>query len=492
MNNEQSGPSENPIYRDTYECVIGIEIHCQLATATKIFCGCRVDVDSEPNYRTCPVCLGMPGALPVLNKKAVESAILLGAATNCTIRERSVFARKNYFYPDLPKGYQISQFDKPVCEHGFISLPSGKKVGITRIHMEEDAGKSTHTGDESLVDLNRAGTPLLEIVSEPDLRSPAEAVAYMKEIYAIVKYLDITNGNMEQGNFRCDSNISIRKPGQPFGVRTELKNMNSFKFIEKAIHYEISRHIDVVESGAAVFQESRGYNAERNETFSMRSKEDAHDYRYFPDPDLPDLIIANQWKNQVLASLPELPRAKMDRFTRDYQLSSDDAFMLCEEKSRADYFERTYEICQDVQQTLNWLKGEMLKQLNLCDQSIDTCKIPAAHLGRLICLIKDGVISGKIGKTVFEKMFVSGLEPEAVIKSEGLSQITDAQTIKAIIQTIIDDNPQQVAQYRAGKQKVMGFFVGQVMKSSKGMADPAVVNQLLNEMLREKDDCDTH
>jgi len=476
-----------------YETVIGLEVHVQLTTASKIFCGCSTRFGNAPNSQTCPVCLGLPGALPVLNRQVVENAIMAGLATHCTIAPRSVFARKNYFYPDLPKGYQISQFELPVCEHGHLDIATeaggAKRIGITRIHMEEDAGKLLHgEGAEStggsLVDLNRAGTPLLEIVSEPDMRSSDEAIAYLKQLHQIVVYLGICDGNLEEGSFRCDANVSVRPRGQAaFGTRAELKNINSFRFIKQAIEYEVERQIDVVESGGKVIQETRLFDPTTGMTRSMRGKEEAHDYRYFPDPDLVPLVIDAPWVERVRAGLPELPEAKLQRFMADYGIPRYDAEVLTAERPLADYYDACVQLHGNGKACSNWVMGEVTRGLNAAGIGVRDCPVTPQLLAGLLQRIDDGTISGKIAKTVFDQMWQSGQDADTIIAEQGLKQVTDSGAIEKIIDEILAANPGQVEEFRGGKEKVFGFFVGQVMKASKGKANPAAVNEMLKQKL---------
>ncbi|MFA7656243.1 MAG: Asp-tRNA(Asn)/Glu-tRNA(Gln) amidotransferase subunit GatB [Acidithiobacillus thiooxidans] len=473
-----------------WEVVIGLEVHAQLNTATKIFCGCPTAFGAEPNSHTCPVCLAMPGALPVLNGAAVDKAIALSLAIGAELNRHSVFARKNYFYPDLPKGYQISQYELPVVGKGQLTVQmadgSEKVIGVTRAHLEEDAGKSLHEAfvGQTGIDLNRAGTPLLEIVSEPDMRSSAEAVAYLKKLHALVRYLEICDGNMQEGSFRCDANVSLRRPGDPFGTRAEIKNLNSFRFLEKAIEYEILRQKDILESGGSIVQETRLYDANRDETRSMRSKEEANDYRYFPDPDLLPLVLDEARIEKVRQSLPELPDAKRERFMQAYQLSAYDAGVLTAGRDLADYYES---VADGVEGKLaaNWVMGDLLGALNKAGVEIQDCPVSAEKLRLLVQRIEDKTISGKIAKEIFEEIFHQGGEIDAIIDSRGLRQITDASAIAAMVDEIIAANPQQVAGFRAGKDKLLGFFVGQVMKASQGKANPDQVNALLLERLQK-------
>ncbi|WP_226826961.1 MULTISPECIES: Asp-tRNA(Asn)/Glu-tRNA(Gln) amidotransferase subunit GatB [Acidithiobacillaceae] len=472
-----------------WEVVIGLEVHVQLNTRTKIFCACSTAFGAEPNAHTCPVCLAMPGALPVLNEAAVDKAIAFGLAIGAELNHRSVFARKNYFYPDLPKGYQISQYEIPIVGRGHLDvlLPDGmeKRINITRAHLEEDAGKSLHEAyaGESGIDLNRAGTPLLEIVSEPDMRSAVEAVAYLKKLHALVRYLDISDGNMQEGSFRCDANVSLRRPGEPFGTRAEIKNLNSFRFLEKAIGYEILRQQDILEAGGKVVQETRLFDANQGETRSMRSKEEANDYRYFPDPDLLPLQLEEERIERVRAALPELPDARKARFIEQYGLPTYDAAVLTAAQELADYYE-IVATDQDAKLAANWVMGELLGALNKAGLEIESCPVVAEELRQLLTRIADQTISGKIAKEIFEILFAEGGSVDAIIDARGLRQITDSSAIVAMIDEIIQKNPQQAADYRAGKEKLFGFFVGQVMKASQGKANPDQVNALLRERLQ--------
>ena len=474
-----------------WEVVIGLEIHAQLATQSKIFSGASTAYGAEPNTQACVVDLGLPGVLPVLNREAVRMAIKFGLATGSEVTPRSIFARKNYFYPDLPKGYQISQFELPVVGRGSleIRLEDGttKTVGITRAHLEEDAGKSLHEDFHGMtgIDLNRAGTPLLEIVSEPDMRSAVEAVAYMKKIHSLVRYLEICDGNMQEGSFRCDANVSIRPKGQEeFGTRTELKYMNSFRFVERAINVEIERQIDVVEGGGEVVQETRLYDADKNETRSMRTKEEANDYRYFPDPDLLPVVIDEQYLNEVRKTLPELPDEKQHRFEKHYGLNATDAGVLTASRDMADYFESVAKISEEPKLSANWIMGDLLGALNKNDLDLSQSPVTAEMLGGMLKRIADNTISGKIAKEVFDAMWQGEGDADTIIEKRGLKQITDSGAIEKIIDEIIANNPEQVEQYRSGKDKVFGFFVGQVMKVSKGKANPQQVNQLLKDKLK--------
>lgn len=476
-----------------WEVVIGLEIHAQLATKSKIFSGAATAYGAAPNSQACAVDLGLPGVLPVLNKEAVRMAVKFGLAVDAEIADRSVFARKNYFYPDLPKGYQISQFELPVVGKGSISIEmedgSEKIIGITRAHLEEDAGKSLHEDfhGQTGIDLNRAGTPLLEIVSEPDMRSAKEAVAYMKKIHSLVRYLEICDGNMQEGSFRCDANVSIRPKGQEkFGTRTELKNINSFRNVERAINIEIERQIDVLESGGSVVQETRLYDADKNETRSMRSKEEANDYRYFPDPDLLPLVLDEGLLDQVRATLPELPNDKRDRFVSEMGLSKYDASVLTSSRELADYFEALLAATdnKDPKQCANWVIGDLSGALNKAGLEITESPVSAQQLGSVLLRIQDNTISGKIAKQVFEAIWNGeGADADTVIEAKGLKQVTDSGAIEAMIDEVIAANPEQVQQYRDGKEQVFGFFVGQVMKASKGKANPGQVNAILKQKL---------
>lgn len=473
-----------------FEPVIGLEVHAQLASESKLFCSCSTEFGKEPNENTCPVCLGLPGVLPTINKKAVEFAVKLGLATHCSIRLDSQFARKNYFYPDLPKAYQTSQFDRPICENGWIDIEVNgeiKRIGITRIHMEEDAGKLIHEGEDreaSYVDLNRAGIPLLEIVSEPDIRSAEEAKAYMEKIHSIVTYLDISHGDMEKGNLRCDANVSLRPVGtEPFGTRTETKNLNSFRFIQQAIEYEIARQTDAILDGEKIVQETRLWNTGKKVTYSMRSKEEADDYRYFPCPDLPVVHIPGNWVEEINETLPELPDQKQERFMNDYELSQFDSSVLVANKHIAGFFEEVVQAKTNPKTAANWITGELARLLNDAKMDIRSCKLSPQNLSELIGLIEDGTLSGKIAKTVFEEMFQTGKTANEIVVSKGLKQVSDEGALKEICAKVVQDSPAQVAQFKEGKDKVFGYFVGQVMKATKGQANPGVINKLLRELL---------
>jgi aspartyl-tRNA(Asn)/glutamyl-tRNA(Gln) amidotransferase subunit B len=474
-----------------WEVVIGLEIHAQLATRSKIFSGASTAYGAEPNTQACLVDLGYPGVLPVLNEEVVRMATMFGLAVNATVARRSVFARKNYFYPDLPKGYQISQYELPIVSGGELMIHGddgeSKRIGITRAHLEEDAGKSVHEGfgNNSGIDLNRAGTPLLEIVSEPDLRSAKEAVAYMRKIHSIVRYLGICDGNMQEGSFRCDANVSIRPRGQQaLGTRSELKNLNSFRFVEKAINFEIERQIDVIEDGGTVVQETRLYDADRDETRSMRGKEEANDYRYFPDPDLLPVELDDAYIESVRGTLPELPDQKIARFVAEYSVREADAEVLTVSRALADYFEAAARATGASAQTAaNWVVGDLTASLNRDGIDIVECPVSAAALAGLLDRIADDTISGKIAKEVFDAMWRGEGDADAIIESRGLKQITDSGAIDAIVDKVIAANPSQVEEYRAGKDKLIGFFVGQVMKETGGKANPAQVNQALRARL---------
>ncbi len=476
-----------------YEPVIGLEVHVQLLTATKAFCGCANHFGSDPNTNICPVCLGLPGALPVLNAKAVEFATLAALAINCQVRERSIFARKNYFYPDLPKGYQISQFDKPIAEHGWIDVPAAsgemKRIGITRLHMEEDAGKSLHDGfadsaTRTYLDLNRCGTPLIEIVSEPDIRTPDEAFEYLTRLKEILLYTGVSDCNMEEGSLRCDANISVRLKGaERFGTKAEVKNVNSFRFVRAALEYEIERQIEVLESGGRVIQESRLWNANEGRTYSMRSKEQAHDYRYFPEPDLPPLIVSHEFLERKRAELPELPEARRARMIAEYELNAQDAATLTANREFADRFEAAAKTARNPRRVANVLLSEVggrLKALNL-DQ--EQSPVSMAGIVQAADLLDEGKISSKQMKQLFDVCFEKGEDFAAVYEREKPEQITDASAIEAMIDEVIAANPRQVEQYRGGKKTVAGFFVGQVMKASKGQANPALLNELVVKKL---------
>ena len=472
-----------------FEPVIGLEIHAQLKTKTKIFCNCSTAFGAPPNTHTCPVCLGMPGVLPVLNKKVVDYTLRMAIATHCKVARESRFARKNYFYPDLPKGYQISQYELPIAQNGCVDIEIDgrpKPIRIHRIHMEEDAGKLVHDPVRpfSRVDFNRTGVPLIEIVSEPDIRSPEEAGAYLRKLRAIVRYLGICDGNMEEGSFRCDANISIRQRGtQAFGTRTEVKNLNSFKHVEKALYYEISRQMETMTDGGQVLQETRLWDPAKNRTTSMRGKEEAHDYRYFPDPDLLPLVIDDRWVAAVKDSLPELPDEKKARLIKVYGLSPYDADGLTSSRELADYFEECVQTFPNPKPVSNWVMGPLRGLLNAEGKSIDASPVPAPDLAKLLKLIEDGVISGKIAKTVFDEMAQTGRSPGKIVADKGLVQVTDAADIETVVSDVLSRCSKEVAQYQNGKTKLFGFFVGQVMKASRGKANPKIVNQVLKDKL---------
>jgi aspartyl-tRNA(Asn)/glutamyl-tRNA(Gln) amidotransferase subunit B len=472
-----------------YEAVIGLEVHAQLLTESKAFCGCSTKFGNSPNSNICPICLGHPGVLPVLNKKVVEFTVLMGLATNCKINEKSTFARKNYFYPDLPKGYQISQYEEPICENGYIDITfpdeSTKRIGLTRIHMEEDAGKLIHDQSYvSLVDVNRCGVALMEIVSEPDMRTAQEAYLYLSKIKQFVQYLNICDGNMEEGSLRCDANVSVRLKGeQRLGTKAEIKNMNSFRNVEKAINYEIERQIDIIEDGGTIIQETLLWDANRNESYAMRSKEEAHDYRYFPDPDLMPVIVSDEWKSEISNKMPELPEVRKERLVGKCSLPEYDAEILTQTKSIADYYEQVIETTTDYKSASNWIMTDVLKVIN--DEKIDIKDffIPPENLGELINLIKEGTISGKIAKDIFLLMLKENKKPSQIVIEKNLVQITDSSEIEKIIEKIFTNNFHQVKQYINGEDKVFGFFVGQIMRETKGKANPKVVNDLLKKKL---------
>ena len=472
-----------------YEAVIGIEIHVQLDTKTKIFSADSTEFNAGDNENTSPVSVGMPGSLPVVNAKAIEYSIKTGLALGCQIRRKSVFSRKNYFYPDLPKGYQISQYDLPLCENGSITFKlngSEKTVSITRAHMEEDAGKSIHQGDYTLINYNRAGIPLLEIVSGPDMNTPAEAAEYARTIRQIVRYLEVCDGNLEEGSLRCDCNVSVRRVGEKqLGTKVELKNINSFRFVEKAIEYEIERQIDAVERGEKIIQETRLWDPDKNRTFAMRAKEDAQDYRYFPDPDLLPIVVTDQIIESYRSQLPELPIARAKRFQEMHMLPEYDALVLTNEKALADFYEATALVSKNYKASSNWIMTEVLRELNEANKSITDCPIKPTQLGRLIAMIDSGKISGKIAKTVFLEIWQSGKEPEDIVKEKGLVQISDPTIIEKIVDEVLTANTQAVEDHKSGKKKnLFGFFVGAVMKASKGQANPDLVNKILLEKLK--------
>ncbi|MCP3774242.1 Asp-tRNA(Asn)/Glu-tRNA(Gln) amidotransferase subunit GatB [Paenibacillus sp. MZ04-78.2] len=472
-----------------YETVIGLEVHVELHTNSKIFCGCSTAFGAPPNTHTCPICLGHPGVLPVLNKQAVEYAMKASMALNCQIATESKFDRKNYFYPDSPKAYQISQYDKPVGEHGWIEIEVNgetKRIGITRVHLEEDAGKLTHVdgGHASLVDFNRVGTPLIEIVSEPDLRSPEEARAYLEKLKAIMQYCDVSDVKMEEGSLRCDANISLRPYGQEeFGTKAELKNMNSFRGVQRGLEYEEWRQADVLDSGGKVVQETRRWDEAQGKTLTMRSKEQAHDYRYFPDPDLVALHIEDAWKARVRDSIPELPDARKKRYVSEYGLPSYDAEVITSSIKVADFFEESLNFTKDAKAVSNWIMGDLLGYLNANNLELQDVKVTGKGLGEMIGLMEKGTISSKIAKTVFKTMLETGKAPQTIVEEQGLVQISDEGAILAVVEQIVAGNPQSVADFKAGKEKAVGFLVGQVMKETKGKANPGLVNKLIIEVL---------
>jgi aspartyl-tRNA(Asn)/glutamyl-tRNA(Gln) amidotransferase subunit B len=483
----------SPDVRTRYEAVIGLEVHVQLLTVTKAFCGCSAAFGAPPNTNVCPVCLGLPGALPVLNRKAVEYAVRAAMAINCTIRETSIFARKNYFYPDLPKGYQISQYDRPIAEHGFIDVPgdggSVKRVGITRLHLEEDAGKSLHDGlpdsaHYTYIDLNRSGVPLIEIVSEPDMGSPDEAHEYLTRLKEIILYTGVSDCNMEEGSLRCDANVSIRPRGETkLGTKAEIKNVNSFRFIRDALEYEIERQIKTVESGEKIVQETRLYNANEGKTYSMRSKEEAHDYRYFPEPDLLPLVVDSKWQKEIRASLPELPEARRKRMVNEYGITPYDAGVLTATRTLADQFEQAARSAKNPKRVANLLQGEIMGRLKARGLEIEQSPISMQGIAMSADLVESGAISGKILKDLYDLAFERNQDFSAIYEQEKPQQITDMAAIEKMIDEVIAANPRQVEQYRAGKKTVAGFFVGQVMKASKGQANPALVNDILARKL---------
>ncbi|RNA65568.1 Asp-tRNA(Asn)/Glu-tRNA(Gln) amidotransferase subunit GatB [Prosthecochloris sp. ZM_2] len=472
----------------SYELVVGLEVHCQLNTSSKAFCSCSTEFGKPANTNVCPVCLALPGALPVLNQRVVDDAVKLGLATGCSIAPRSVMARKNYFYPDLPKGYQISQFEEPICSEGCVSVDVGegvRDIRLIRIHIEEDAGKSIHDiGDDTYIDANRCGVPLLEIVSYPDIRSAAEASAYLQKLRQVVKYLDISDGNMEEGSLRCDANVSMRRKGDTeYGTRTEIKNMNSFKSVEKAIEYEAERHVSILESGGTIQQETRLWDADKLETRSMRGKEFSHDYRYFPDPDLVPICVDGMMLDRLRKELPEFPEARSARFVEEFDIPAYDAGVLTAEREIADYFEETVRACGDGKAASNWVMGEVMRTLKERCIQISSFTISPANLAELIGLISRGTISNTIAKQVFEKMLESDEDPQTIVEREGLAQVSDTGAIERVVEQVIAENQPQVEQYRSGKTRIFGFFVGQCMKAMKGKANPAVVNDILRQRL---------
>jgi aspartyl-tRNA(Asn)/glutamyl-tRNA(Gln) amidotransferase subunit B len=485
-----AAPSAEVIAR--YEPVVGLEVHVQLSTATKIFCGCPTGFGAPPNTNVCPVCLGHPGALPVLNRAAVELAIKGALALNCQVRAHSRFARKNYFYPDLPKGYQISQYDEPLAEHGFVDIVvdgAARRIGVTRVHMEDDAGKSVHDGFKdsdrySYVDLNRSGTPLIEIVSEPDMRSSSEAYAYLTEIKQVLQFMEVSTCDMEKGHLRCDANVSVRLKGaEKFGTKAEVKNLNSFRFLKQALDFEIVRQIALLESGGRVVQETRLYNPDLDETFTMRSKEDAHDYRYFPEPDLVPLRISAQWLSAVQGAMPELPARKRARFVKELGLREYDADVLTQTRDASEYFETAAGISGDPKTTANWVMGDLMGMLKADGKEIADSPVTPEHLGELVKMMGSGELSGKLAKEIFPKMFATGEAPGAIVEREGLKQISDSGALEKIIADVIAGNPKQVEQYRGGKTTVINFLVGQAMKATRGQANVTVVTELFKQKL---------
>ena len=478
-------------YADNWEAVIGLEIHVQLSTKSKLFSGASTNFGALPNTQACNIDLAMPGVLPVLNEEVLKMAIKLGKALNADINSPTSFARKNYFYPDSPKGYQISQMDKPIVESGYLDIDTEngvKRIGVTRAHLEEDAGKSLHDDfdGQSGIDLNRAGTPLLEIVSEPEINTPQEAVAYLKSIHSIIRYLEISDGNMAEGSMRCDANVSVRKKGDTkLGTRTETKNVNSFRFVEKAIQYEIDRQINELESGNQITQETRLYDSQANTTRPMRSKEFANDYRYFPEPDLLPINLEKEFIEEVMATMPEMPTQKKIRFVSEFNLSEYDADLLAADKDLANFFEAVVKVSNSPKLSANWIMGELSAELNNENLSINESKITSNQLGQLILRIEDRTISGKIAKEIFEKLWSSDSEVDEIIQGEGLEQVTDDKEIESMIDKVINSNPEQLEQYRSGKDRLFGFFVGQVMKASQGKANPKQVNDILRKKLEK-------
>lgn len=471
-----------------YEVVIGLEVHAQLKTETKIFCGCKTSFGDTANSHGCPVCLGLPGALPVMNRKAVDMAVLAGLATGHEIRDKSIFARKNYFYPDLPKGYQISQYDQPICEGGHLDIEikgKTKRLGITRIHLEEDAGKLIHDQDvDSLFDVNRCGTPLIEIVSEPDMRSPQEAYEYLVKLKKILEYLDVSDCNMEEGSLRCDANISLRLKGETkLGTKRELKNMNSFSNVKKALEYEIAAQRDMLDNGVEIIQETLLWDANKNVTKSMRTKEDAHDYRYFPDPDLVPLMVPDSKIEEIRAQLPELPEAKEARFAEQYNLDADGVTVLTETRALADYFEKVVEISGDAKLSSSWVQSEVLRILKESQCELSELKITAERLGELLKLIKADTISAKAAKTVFNAIEEQDKEPAALVDELGLAQVSDSSELEGVMATIFEENPAEVERLKGGDKKLISFFVGQAMKATRGKANPKEINKIIGKLL---------
>ena len=473
---------------DNWQPVIGLEIHAQLQTQSKIFSSDSATFGGGDNEHISAVSLGLPGTLPVLNETAVEYSVKIGLALNCEINLKSIFARKNYFYPDLPKGYQISQFEEPICKRGWIEVPVAgvlKKIGITRAHMEEDAGKSTHHGNHTLINLNRAGVPLLEIVSDPVIHSAEEASEYARAVRSILRYLDVCDGNLEEGSLRCDCNVSVRPNGSDeLRTRVEIKNLNSFRFIEKAVDYEIRRQIEAYEADEQIVQETRLYDSTKNKTFTMRTKEEADDYRYFPDPDLLPVLLEPAFIEKTKANLPELPHAKALRFQESYKLPEYDSLILVQEKALSEYYEKVVKVCQNPKLASNWIMSDVLRELKGSDSSVENIPMPAEDLGELLKLIEDGTISGKIAKEIFQEIWEKGGKPAEIVSSRGLKQITDTSAIEQIIDEILAKSEKQVQEYKSGKEKVFGYFVGQTMKATRGQASPELVNKLLKEKLK--------
>ncbi|WP_337960919.1 Asp-tRNA(Asn)/Glu-tRNA(Gln) amidotransferase subunit GatB [Caloramator sp. mosi_1] len=473
-----------------FEAIIGLEVHAELSTKTKIYCGCTTEFGGEQNTHCCPVCMGLPGALPVLNKEVVTYAMKAGLALNCEINKETYMARKNYFYPDCPKNYQITQDETPLCKNGYVEIVTDegvKRIGIQRIHIEEDAGKALHREDGTYVDFNRSGVPLIEIVSKPDMRSAQEAKMYLENLKAILQYTEVSDCKMEEGSLRCDANVSVRPKGSTeFGVKTEIKNMNSFKAVEKAIEYEIKRQIEAIERGEKIVQETRRWDEAKGETIVMRSKEEAHDYRYFPEPDMVYLVVDDEWIQKVKDTLPELPDKKRARYINEYGLPEYDASILTSSKALAAFFELTVKEGASPKDASNWIMGEVLRTLNDREMSIEEIKVEPKHLAKLIELINNGTITGTIAKKVFKDMFETGDDPEKIVKEKGMVQISDENAIREIVNKVLDENPQSVEDYKNGKTKAMGFVVGQVMKASKGKANPQLVNKLVEEELKKR------
>ncbi len=471
-----------------YEAVIGLEIHVQMDTETKMFCSCPVEFGAEPNTNVCPVCLGMPGSLPVINKRAVEFAIRASLALNCEVHTESIFARKNYFYPDLPKGYQISQYEKPIATNGYLDIEvdgQKKRVRIRRLHIEEDAGKNIHQGNKSYVDLNRAGTPLMEIVTEPDLSTPEEARVFLETLRNVMRYTEVSKADMEKGQLRCDINVSIRPKGsKELGTRTEIKNVNSFRFVQKALEYEIERQIKLVSEGKSVVQETRTFDPSTGKTHTMRTKEEAEDYRYFPDPDLLPLVFSRSWVEEIENTMPELPHQRLERFIQEYELSHYEAKVLTDNKELGEFFEDAIKHLREPKMIANWLLNDLLGLLNEKQIPLEGSPVSPEKLAGLVKLIKENVISSKIGKEVIKEMVETGKEAHQIVEEKGLKQITDESAIRNIVQEVISNFPQEVERYKQGEEKLIGFFVGQVMKATKGKANPKLVNQLLRELLK--------